>query len=479
MQDWLAGLVGEDLAPILFVLLAALFVAGLAVVVIRLLRGVLTGGIGGLRNVEGPRVEVMDVTAVDPKRKLVLVRRDQVEHLILIGGANDLVVESRIGRPAPPPARRAEPSAGFAPAPQARREPRPVEPMNETPEAPFRAPAEPAQPVRSAVDASRAEPAPAPAVRAPQPQMQPRQQATAPVVPAPPVRMTEESGRRVEPVLDAPEAPRVQPAEPASARTASPQGPRSDTRSGEHSGERPGAVERFGSPSSQNPAVPAVAPAIDRTPVGPSSPVPPSRSIAQPVSAPPVAADARAGAPERRPSSAPQPRASVETPKASEPVASPSSGRQPPVEWPVRDKVDAPLPERPSATQGAAPSAPAKVGAPASPNPASAEERPLVVRSFASTISERRSGPVMPAPPMVASPPPAPSQEAGDLDLDDDLLADLTRQLEMPDEPDAPEPSASDRSEDAAPGVPARRELSLEDEMQRLLRDFSAHADRR
>ncbi len=47
------------------------------------------------------RIEVLDATAVDPKRRLVLVRRDHVEHLVMIGGANDLVVESGI---APPPA---------------------------------------------------------------------------------------------------------------------------------------------------------------------------------------------------------------------------------------------------------------------------------------------------------------------------------------------------------------------------------------
>ena len=54
------------------------------------------------------RIEVVDATAVDAKRRLVLVRRDSVEHLVLIGGSNDVVVETGI---APPPgvlARRAE-----------------------------------------------------------------------------------------------------------------------------------------------------------------------------------------------------------------------------------------------------------------------------------------------------------------------------------------------------------------------------------
>ncbi|SMC80914.1 flagellar biosynthetic protein FliO [Rhizobium sp. RU36D] len=43
-----------------------------------------------------PRLQVLDATAVDARRRLVLVRRDNVEHLIMIGGPTDLVIESRI-----------------------------------------------------------------------------------------------------------------------------------------------------------------------------------------------------------------------------------------------------------------------------------------------------------------------------------------------------------------------------------------------
>ena len=42
------------------------------------------------------RLGVVDVTPVDQKRQLVLVRRDNVEHLLLIGGLQDLVIESGI-----------------------------------------------------------------------------------------------------------------------------------------------------------------------------------------------------------------------------------------------------------------------------------------------------------------------------------------------------------------------------------------------
>lgn len=40
------------------------------------------------------RLRVVETVAVDPKRRLVLVRRDDHEHLLLVGGGSDLVVES-------------------------------------------------------------------------------------------------------------------------------------------------------------------------------------------------------------------------------------------------------------------------------------------------------------------------------------------------------------------------------------------------
>lgn len=46
-----------------------------------------------------PRLQVLDAAAVDTRRRLVLVRRDNIEHLILIGGPTDIVVESGIGEP--------------------------------------------------------------------------------------------------------------------------------------------------------------------------------------------------------------------------------------------------------------------------------------------------------------------------------------------------------------------------------------------
>src|ERR1700709_2058317 len=48
-----------------------------------------------------PRMAVIDAAAVDGRRRLVLVRRDNIEHLLMIGGPTDIVVESNIVRAMP------------------------------------------------------------------------------------------------------------------------------------------------------------------------------------------------------------------------------------------------------------------------------------------------------------------------------------------------------------------------------------------
>ena len=47
------------------------------------------------------RLGVVETASVDAKRKLLLVRRDDVEHLVMIGGPIDMLIETGIkGRPA-------------------------------------------------------------------------------------------------------------------------------------------------------------------------------------------------------------------------------------------------------------------------------------------------------------------------------------------------------------------------------------------
>jgi len=73
-----------------------------------------------------PRLAVIDAAAVDGRRRLVLVRRDNVEHLLMIGGPSDIVVEPNIVRAmpgreqmAPRPAVGSEQPPRIAPLPDA------------------------------------------------------------------------------------------------------------------------------------------------------------------------------------------------------------------------------------------------------------------------------------------------------------------------------------------------------------------------
>jgi hypothetical protein len=49
------------------------------------------------------RLEVVEQASLDSRRKLVIVRRDNVEHLIMTGGPVDVVIETGIGATAPRP----------------------------------------------------------------------------------------------------------------------------------------------------------------------------------------------------------------------------------------------------------------------------------------------------------------------------------------------------------------------------------------
>ncbi len=53
------------------------------------------GAIKGRQDTQ-KRLGIVETVFLDPKRRLVLIRRDQVEHLLLIGGPSDLVIETTI-----------------------------------------------------------------------------------------------------------------------------------------------------------------------------------------------------------------------------------------------------------------------------------------------------------------------------------------------------------------------------------------------
>ncbi|MFN3350270.1 flagellar biosynthesis protein FliO [Pseudorhodoplanes sp.] len=58
-----------------------------------------SGALGGAAGRgRAPRLAVIEAGAVDGRRKLVLIRRDNTEHLIMIGGPTDILIEANIVR---------------------------------------------------------------------------------------------------------------------------------------------------------------------------------------------------------------------------------------------------------------------------------------------------------------------------------------------------------------------------------------------
>ncbi|MEC5291712.1 hypothetical protein VSX64_13735 [Aurantimonas sp. C2-6-R+9] len=114
MPQWIVDLVGESLASIVWVAIVATAVCLLAILMIVLAKKAFGSRIGIGFKGSAPRLAVMDVARIDEKRRLVLVRRDEVEHLVLVGGQNDVLIEGSILRVrATTGARRDEPRGDF------------------------------------------------------------------------------------------------------------------------------------------------------------------------------------------------------------------------------------------------------------------------------------------------------------------------------------------------------------------------------
>ncbi|WP_139025086.1 flagellar biosynthetic protein FliO, partial [Bradyrhizobium sp. STM 3843] len=94
-----------------FAFLAVLALIGLAAWLVRRFAGSRLGT--STNRGRMPRLAVIDAAAVDGRRRLVLVRRDNIEHLLMIGGPTDIVVESNIVR-AMPQREQLPPRAGVA-----------------------------------------------------------------------------------------------------------------------------------------------------------------------------------------------------------------------------------------------------------------------------------------------------------------------------------------------------------------------------
>ena len=76
--------------------LALVLVLGLIAILTWLLRRFGFGG--AMRPSAQRRVQIVETTPIGPRHRLILVRRDRVEHLLLLGPQGDIVVERGIGR---------------------------------------------------------------------------------------------------------------------------------------------------------------------------------------------------------------------------------------------------------------------------------------------------------------------------------------------------------------------------------------------
>lgn len=178
MKEWLVDTLGLDpnFAGAVQVIIAFVVILTLIGIFTWILARIKGMRIETARRSRQPRLAVMDSTPIDNQRRLVLVRRDAVEHLILVGGETDIVVEQTIVRGAPIVAQpQRQPFPAAVPAPQTA-PPQPVAPPQPAAAAQVQqAQTQPAQAQR-APGAQQSSPAPA---QRPRPAQQ-QQRAAAP-----------------------------------------------------------------------------------------------------------------------------------------------------------------------------------------------------------------------------------------------------------------------------------------------------------
>jgi flagellar biogenesis protein FliO len=277
----------QSAAGFFFAFIAVLALIGLATWLVRRFAGNRLGT--GANRGRMPRLAVVDAAAVDGRRRLVLVRRDNIEHLLMIGGPSDIVVEPNIVRatppqqqmpprvPLPPAAEQAWSDESLRPEPLEYDEPAPL------PEPPPR----PARPAfaedmrRSPAPERRMDPLggfspepmvrPEPAMREPPPRAMPRAEPP-PLAPRP---------MRPEPPKA---APPVRPAERPAVPTASPSAA-ADKNLAEMAQRLEAALRRpGGNPAAAPDRAPSVAPEVPQRPAPPraAEPAAPTEDEAKP-----------------------------------------------------------------------------------------------------------------------------------------------------------------------------------------------------
>ncbi|WP_417309558.1 hypothetical protein [Devosia sp.] len=94
-MQFLTALLGDSGATVVSAILALAVVLVLVVIGLWLLKATMktTGNMGRPRN---RRLSIVDQLQIDPKRQVMIIRRDDVEHVILTGGTQDLLIETSI-----------------------------------------------------------------------------------------------------------------------------------------------------------------------------------------------------------------------------------------------------------------------------------------------------------------------------------------------------------------------------------------------
>ncbi len=112
MREYLLQFMNEDAAmgvQFLIALIAVLILFGIFVWFLRLITGTQYKR-SSVR--QDQRLAVLDRTSVDDSRSLLLVQRDGIEHLLMVGGPSDVVVESNINLSGPASSAENQPKPG-------------------------------------------------------------------------------------------------------------------------------------------------------------------------------------------------------------------------------------------------------------------------------------------------------------------------------------------------------------------------------
>ncbi len=157
MRDWLAGIVGENMATGALLIIVTVAIVLAFVILLMVFRGFSGTVVRSNKRTRQARLAVIDAAVVDSKRRLVLVRRDDVEHLVMIGGPSDVVIEAGITRQHALPTSKTAPPRTHS---QATVEPAPLREEN------VRTPRPAPQPtMRTTSPPGRPQPVPSPQIR--------------------------------------------------------------------------------------------------------------------------------------------------------------------------------------------------------------------------------------------------------------------------------------------------------------------------